>query len=68
MPWVEFDKTWNERLHKRQYREHQRGSKALLRREAAKEAVDSGHAHYCTADGFKTEKSGKVVPDVRFLG
>jgi hypothetical protein len=67
MPWVEFDLTWNEKLHRRQYREHQAGSKALLRRDAAMSAVDTGHAHYITDHGLKTDKAGRTV-DVGTIG
>lgn len=62
MPWVEFVSDWDERLHRRQYRHHLAGSIALLRRDAATDAVNSGRAEYVQKPAhLKTDKSGKVI-------
>ena len=60
MPWVEFMYDWDERLHRRQFRHHRANTIALLRRDAATEAVDKGFARY-TKDRAKTNKAGEII-------
>lgn len=54
MPWVKFTDTYNERLHKRQFKEYKADTVALVKKTTAEDAVAQGKAEYTTKPATAT--------------